>query len=81
MTSPALETHTDRFVGAQGVAEILGRSRAWFYAKKQALSQLGFPAPHPVVRLYDRQLVEKWIDAQSFLSDPEAEKNECDDAF
>lgn len=70
-----------RFIDPTDTAAILGRSRSWLYARKRQLEKLGFPQPHPLIGRYDRALVEKWVDGQSFLSTPSTLGNPFDEAF
>ena len=73
--------HPARFIDATDAAAIMGRSRSWFYEKRRSLEQLGFPRPHPVIKRYDRRLIEQWVDWQSFLSDPCDTGSPFDGAF
>lgn len=70
-----------RYIDTRSVAKILGRSRAWFYARKKSLEKLGFPSPHPIIGRYDLALVQRWIDGQGFLSHAKEAENPFDEAF
>lgn len=70
-----------RYIDTEGVAKILGRSRAWFYARRRSLENIGFPRPHPIIKRYNSVLIQKWVDGQSFLSDPIEQENPFDTAF
>lgn len=70
-----------RYIDTQSVAKILGRSRAWFYARRRSLENLGFPRPHPIIKRYDSHLIERWVDGQGFLSDAKENGNPFDEAF
>lgn len=43
----------------------LGRSGSWFREHEAALRDAGFPAPHPVLGLFDREAIDDWLDATS----------------
>jgi hypothetical protein len=45
-------------------AGYLGRSLTWFMQHKAELIQAGFPPKLPIVDLYDREAVDRWLDKQ-----------------
>lgn len=63
--APSATPPSPRFLGAAEVAAWLGISVRAFRAKKPALEAAGFPRPHPVVRRWDRQALDRWADAQA----------------
>ena len=46
-------------------ADYLGRSVGWFVAHKAELIERGFPPKLPIIDLYDRAAVDRWLDQQS----------------
>ncbi len=55
---------TPRGMTEAATAAYLGRSLSWFVKHKTALIEAGFPAKLPLVDLYDREAVDKWLDRQ-----------------
>ncbi|HVB81211.1 MAG TPA: hypothetical protein VNE82_14830 [Candidatus Binataceae bacterium] len=47
-----------------GVAQRLGRSRAWFYQHRSELEAVGFPRSIPVVRRWDPAAIDRWLEQQ-----------------
>ncbi len=41
----------------------MGRSGQWLADHEAELRAEGFPAPHPVLGLYDRKAIDDWLDA------------------
>jgi hypothetical protein len=46
------------------VAYHLGRSLTWFQQHKAELIEAGFPPKLPIIDLYDREAVDRWLDQQ-----------------
>lgn len=67
-----------RMMKATEVAAFLGRSRSWFATRRSLLEAIGFPRPHPIIGLYDREQIVRWLDAQAGLTTP---TNPFDEAF
>lgn len=44
-------------------AAYIGRSGQWLADHEGRLRAEGFPAPHPVLGLYDRRAIDDWLDA------------------
>jgi hypothetical protein len=45
-------------------AGYLGRSLTWFLQHRQELIEAGFPPKLPILDLYDREAVDRWLDKQ-----------------
>jgi hypothetical protein len=45
-------------------AAYLGRSLTWFLQHRQELVEAGFPPKIPIIGLYDREAVDRWLDKQ-----------------
>jgi hypothetical protein len=45
-------------------ASYLGRSLTWFLQHRQELVEAGFPPKIPIIDLYDRETVDRWLDKQ-----------------
>lgn len=58
---PDPTTPTQATLSAREAAQLLGRSRSWFYAHQDRLYRSGFPQPIPVVRRWSRDLVMAFI--------------------
>lgn len=71
-------------VNAAGAAEMLGRSRAWFYDHLDELAQRGFPAPLPVCGRWDPVAIGDWKARQSTIGQAvqtHAANSAIDEAF
>ena len=60
---PRLIALQQRMLTEAEAAEYLGRDLSWFRANLDRLEELGFPAPLDAVDRYDRQAIDKWLDA------------------
>lgn len=67
-----------RMMKTTEVAVFLGRSRSWFVTRRPLLEAIGFPRPHPIIGLYDRKQIIRWLDAQADFTTP---TNPFDEAF
>lgn len=57
--------HTDETLWtANQVGRRLGRSRAWFYARREELERAGFPKPIPIANRWDHQMANQSMSGQ-----------------
>lgn len=54
-----------RILSETEVANRLNRSRAWFYANRRRLEQLGFPRKDNALKGRDSVALEAWLDRRS----------------
>lgn len=54
-----------RILSENDVANRLGHSRAWFYANRKRLEQLGLPKKDQALKGRDSLAVEAWLDRRS----------------
>lgn len=52
-------------LNAKGVAKKLGCSRSWFYAHRKELEARGFPTALPVLKRWNEDAIDAWIERQS----------------
>jgi hypothetical protein len=45
-------------------AAYLGRSTTWFLQHRSELIEAGFPPKLPIIDLYDREAIDRWLDKQ-----------------
>ena len=50
-----------RTLNTAEVAEMLGKSRAWFYRHRGELRAAGFPEPLPVIKRWNIDQVSDWL--------------------
>ena len=53
--------------------DILGRSLDWFQRHREAMEQMGFPKPLPVIDKYSPYQVRQWVERGGILDSDDAE--------
>jgi len=56
-------SESPRVLSAAETAAYLGRSLTWFVEHRAELEAQGFPRPLPFMDGYDREAIDRWVDA------------------
>lgn len=81
-------TFSPRLMSGFDVACYLNRSEQWLHANRPKLETVGFPRPDPMLGLYDRRAIDRWLDQRAGLvaaslaaNDPSPPAGEAQDPF